>query len=76
MNGRKSYSRALEQGTLTDDDLKLFISVSCHKVAVNLAALGDDTLVFPEGKLMSKHQTLKNGFEYEVDKDIRLSERY
>ena len=43
---------------------------------MNLAALGDDTLVFPEGKLMSKHQTLKNGFEYEVDKDIRLSEIY
>ena len=34
---------------------------------MNLAAVGDETLVFPEGKLMSKHQTLNNGFEYEVD---------
>ena len=45
----------------------IFISVSCKKVTVNLDAVGEDTLVFPEGKVMSKHQTLKNGFEYEVE---------
>jgi len=40
-------------------------TVSCQKIAVNLTALGEDTLVFPNGKLMTKHQTLENGFEYE-----------
>ena len=43
-----------------------FLSVSCQKIAVNLTALGEDTLVFPNGKLMTKHQTLENGYEYEV----------
>ena len=43
-----------------------FLSVSCQKIAVNWTALGEDTLVFPNGKLMTKHQTRQNGFEYEV----------
>ena len=40
--------------------------MSCQKVAINLTALGEETLIFPEGKLMTKHQTLETGFEYEV----------
>ena len=32
-----------------------------------MAALGEDTILFPEGKLMAKHQTLDTGFEYEVN---------
>ena len=42
------------------------ISVSCQRVAVNLAALGEKELIFPRGKVMTLHQTLDNGFEYEV----------
>ena len=40
--------------------------MSCRKVAINLTALGEDALIFPEGKLMTKHQTLESGYEYEV----------
>ena len=42
------------------------ISVSCHRVAVNLAAVGEKELIFPQGKVMTLHQTLDHGFEYEV----------
>ena len=31
-----------------------------------MTAVGEDTLLFPEGKLLTKHQTLDTGFEYEV----------
>ena len=41
--------------------------VSCQRVEINMALVGEDSLVFPEGKVMSKHQTLENGFEYEVE---------
>ena len=44
----------------------LIISESCQKVAVNFAAVGEDTLMFPQGKIMTLHQTLESGFEYEV----------
>ena len=40
--------------------------VSCKKVTVNFDAIGEDTLIFPEGKIMHRHQILENGFEYEV----------
>ena len=40
--------------------------VTCQKIKVNFTALGDDMLIFPQGKIMTKHQTLENGFEYEV----------
>ena len=41
-------------------------SVSCQRVALNLAAVGEKELIFPQGKVMTLHQTLDNGFEYEV----------
>ena len=41
-------------------------SVSCSKIQVNFAAIGEKELLFPEGKLMTKHQTLDHGYEYEV----------
>ena len=40
--------------------------VSCKKVSVNFDAIGEETLIFPEGKTMHRHQILENGFEYEV----------
>ena len=35
-------------------------------VSVNFDAIGEETLIFPEGKIMHRHQILENGFEYEV----------
>ena len=40
--------------------------MSCQKVLVNFDAIGEETLIFPEGKVMHRHQILENGFEYEV----------
>ena len=34
--------------------------------------VGVESLVFPEGKIMTKHQTLENGFEYEVENIHKL----
>ena len=33
---------------------------------MNVDAVGEDTLMFPMGKVMALHQTLDTGFEYEV----------
>ena len=33
---------------------------------MNLAVVGEKELIFPHGKLMTLHQTLDHGFEYEV----------
>ena len=33
---------------------------------MNLAAVGEKELIFPQGKVMTLHQTLDHGFEYEV----------
>ena len=43
-----------------------FIAVSCQRVDVNVDAVGEDKLIFPQGKVMTLHQTLETGFEYEV----------
>ena len=47
------------------------ITVSCQRVDVNLDALGEEKVIFPQGKVMTLHQTLDTGFEYEVG--VRLA---
>ena len=46
--------------------ISLFLKVSCQKVGLNLTAVGEDTLVFPEGKVLTMHHVLDGGYEYEV----------
>ena len=51
------------------------ITVSCQKVDVNLDALGERDVVFPQGKVMTLHQTLDTGFEYEVGVQFSICDK-
>ena len=42
------------------------IAVSCQRIDVDVSVIGEETLLLPEGKEMTRHQTLENGYEYEV----------
>ena len=41
-------------------------AASCILVKVNFAAIGEEALIFPEGKVLPKRLTVENGYEYEV----------
>ena len=51
------------------------ITVSCQRVDVNLDALGEREVIFPQGKVMTLHQTLDTGFEYEVGVQLDIHDR-
>ena len=42
---------------------------------MNLDALGEEKVVFPQGKVMTLHQTLDTGFEYEVGVQLAIHDK-
>ena len=42
---------------------------------MNLDALGEEEVIFPQGKVMTLHQTLDTGFEYEVGVQLSVPDK-